>query len=138
MRIVHPLLDGLYHPVAGIQGAGSTADEPIIRMRSGTPYKNKDTFAKDFRKVRNLAFKADVRTFKDIRRSGNLEADLGDASAEDRAEILANTLHKSGYLEATYTPATVARGKKIRDNRAAGRALLEAEKKAKSRNDDEK
>ncbi|QNL18628.1 hypothetical protein HXX25_04275 [Hyphobacterium sp. CCMP332] len=113
-------------------------EEPIIRMQSGAPFKNKDTFAKDFRKVRSLVFTGDKRTFKDIRRSGNLEADLGGASAEDRAELLANSLHKNGFLEATYTPPTVARGMKIRDNRASGRNLLKAEKEAKSRNNDEK
>ena len=113
-------------------------DDPIIRMRTGVPYSTKDTLSKDFRKIRTKAFPNDKRTFKDIRRSGNLEAELGNASPEDRAELLANTLHKNGHLEATYTPATVARGKKIRDNRTLGRALLEDEKKAKSRNNDKK
>jgi hypothetical protein len=107
-------------------------------MQSGAPFKNKDTFAKDFRKVRNLVFTGDKRTFKDIRRSGNLEADLGGASAVDRAELLANSLYKNGFLEATYTPPTVAHGMKIRDNRATGRNLLKAEKEAKSRNNGEK
>lgn len=111
-------------------------DDPILRMRSGVPYSTKDTFSKDFRAVRNLTFRGDGRSFKDLRRSGNLEADLGNASPEERAELLANTLHKNGFLEATYTPATVSRGKIIRDKRVAGRAMLEAEKRAKSRNGD--
>ena len=113
-------------------------NDPILRMRSGVPYSTKDTFSKDFRAVRNRAFKNDQRTFKDLRRSGNLEADLGNASPEERSELLANTLHKSGFLEATYTPATVSRGKIIRDKRATGRELLKAEKQAKSRNVDKK
>ena len=113
-------------------------NDPIILMRSGTPYVTKDTFSKDFRVIRNMVFENDTRTFKDIRRSGNLEADLGEASPTDRAELLANSLHKNAFLEATYTPPTVARGKKILEKRKAGRKLLKAEKKAKSRNIDEK
>jgi hypothetical protein len=31
LRIVHPFLDGLYHPLAGIQGAGSDAFSEFVR-----------------------------------------------------------------------------------------------------------
>jgi len=113
-------------------------EAPILRMRSGVPYSTKDTFSQDFRNVRKLTFENDKRTFKDIRRSGNLEADLGGASPEERAELLANSLHKNAFLEATYTPPTVTRGKKILEKREAGRKLLKAEKLAKSRNKDGK
>lgn len=112
-------------------------DQPLLRKRDGTPYSTKDMLAREFRKVRNIAFAGDTRTFKDIRRSGNLEADLGGATPQERAELLANRLDKNAFLEATYTPATVLHGKQIRKKREVGRNLLKAEKDGKSRNTDQ-
>lgn len=60
-------------------------------------------------RTRKEAFGPDEnRWFMDIRQSGNVEADLGDANADDRAEILANALNRNKFLEQTYTPLTVA------------------------------
>lgn len=112
-------------------------DQPLLRKRDGTPYSTKDMLAREFRKVRNIAFAGDTRTFKDIRRSGNLEADLGGATPQERAELLANRLDKNAFLEATYTPATVLHGKQIREKREVGRNLLKAEKDGESRNADQ-
>jgi len=66
-----------------------------------------------------------ARFFMDIRRSGNVEADLGGASAGDRAEILANALDKNKLLDQTYTPPTVAKARKIAKQRELGRAILD-------------
>ena len=102
--------------------------EPILRTRRDRARYTKARFGSDFSAVRKLAFGPDEkRFFMDIRRSGNVEADLGGASADDRAEILANALHKDAYLEQTYTPPTVAKARKLAKQREIGRALLEQE-----------
>jgi integrase len=109
--------------------------QPLFRNPQGRAY-TKTYMAHEFAALRRLAFGGDERRqFLDIRRSANLEADLGGASAEDRAEVLANALHKNRALDATYTPPTVARARKTQEARKAGRALLKQEaKRAQSRN----
>lgn len=98
--------------------------QPFLRTTRGHEYL-KVRFMADFDLVRRAAFGPDeTRRFQDIRRSGNVEADLGGASPEDRAEILANNLHKNPFLEATYTPPTVAKARQIQEKRLVGRALL--------------
>ena len=91
--------------------------------------------ADNFRDLRRVAFgKGEIRQFMDIRRSANLEADLGGASAQDRAAVMANALDKNKSLDAVYTPVTVARARKAQEARGAGRALLAQELgRAKSR-----
>lgn len=102
-------------------------DEPILRTSRSHARYQKARFAIDFANVRTAAFgESEKRWMMDLRRSGNLEADLGGASAEDRAEILANTLHKSKELEETYTPITVAKARKVAEQRAKGREVLAA------------
>ena len=103
-------------------------DAPILRTsRARTAY-TRTRFSDEFRLVRELALgKGETRKLMDLRRSGNIEADLGGATAEERAEILANTLDKDPRLEATYTPGTVTRARKLAKQRDAGRALLLAE-----------
>lgn len=103
-------------------------DQPIIRTRRDRSRYTKARFGSDFAKVRLEAFgKDEKRFFMDIRRSGNVEADLGGASAEARAEILANALDKNKFLEQTYTPPTVAKARKLAKQREVGRAILEQE-----------
>ena len=62
------------------------------------------------------------------------EADLANASPEDRAEILANCLHEDKFLEATYTPPTVAKARKLAKERERGRAMLAGQNIGQSRN----
>lgn len=101
--------------------------EPILRTARDHKRYTKARFSFDFALVRKAAFGPDeARWMMDLRRSGNLEADLGDASPEDRAEILANSLHMSKDLEDTYTPMTVAKARQIAKKRAIGRGVLEA------------
>lgn len=103
-------------------------DTPFLRTTRSQAAYTKVRFTDEFAKVRALAFgSGEKRRLMDIRRSGNLEADLGGASAEDRAEILANALDKDSRLEATYTPLTITKARKIAVQREAGRAIFQAE-----------
>lgn len=101
---------------------------PMIRRKSGNAYaegvSGKNYFAKDFREVRDHVFPGDQRQFLDIRRSGNVEADVADADKATMAEVLANSLDTSRFLDATYTPPTVSKARQIHIKRAAGRARL--------------
>lgn len=103
-------------------------DQPILRNRRDKARYTKPRFNADFAAVRLAAFGPDEKRFMmDIRRSGNVEADLGGANAEDRAEILANALHKDQYLEDTYTPPTVAKARKLAKQRLKGRDILSSQ-----------
>ncbi len=100
---------------------------PLVRRPDGLAYTEKNLFAKHARIVREVVFPADRRQLLDIRRSANVEAALGGATPEERAEILANNLDKNSVLEATYTPGTVAMARQVAEKRLAGRAVLARE-----------
>lgn len=101
--------------------------QPLFRNPKGRVY-SKEYLAHEFADVRRVAFgKAEKRQFLDIRRSANLEAELGGATAEDRASVLANALDKNPTLDATYTPSTVTRGRRVQVAREQGRELLAQE-----------
>lgn len=105
----------------------------LFRNTDGKPM-DRFHLADQFRDVRRVAFgKKEQRQFMDIRRSANLEAALGGASAEDRAAVMANALDKNKALDAVYTPVTVARARKVQKAREAGRDLL-AQELGRSRN----
>jgi hypothetical protein len=100
----------------------------ILRQRNGHAYRSKDTFGDDFRAVRKAAFGAgERRQFQDLRRSGNVEADAAGASKSDMAEIMANTMDTSAFLNETYTPPTVAKAREVAALRLAGRWKLAGE-----------
>lgn len=101
--------------------------QPLFRNSKGRIY-TKEYLAHEFADVRRVTFgKLERRQFLDIRRSANLEADLGGATAEDRAAVLANALDKNPTLDATYTPSTVTRGRRVQEAREQGRQLLAQE-----------
>lgn len=112
-------------------------DTPIFRTRifragpgrrpRAVPYATKDLFAKDFRLVRAIAFPGDERQLLDIRRSANVEADAAGADKKTMGELLANGLADSRFLEATYTPPTVAKAREVAAQRLEGRARLAGE-----------
>jgi len=102
-------------------------DAPFLRQRNGNAYRSKDTFSDDFRSVRKIAFPGDRRQFRDIRRSGNIEADLGGATREERGSILANNIATNRFLENTYTPETVTKNRQIAKKRELGRQCLQNE-----------
>ena len=104
------------------------ANAPLIRQRDGAMYRDKDTFAGDFRDVRYEAFgKEERRQFQDLRRSGNVEADAAGADKSTMAEILANTMDQSAFLDETYTPPTVAKAREVAKLRLEGRQKLAGE-----------
>jgi hypothetical protein len=102
-------------------------DDKVIRERSGVPFPDKDRFAKNFRRIRNTAFRGDERCFMDMRRSANVEADLADADAETMGQIMANNIAKSTFLRDTYTPPTVAKAQRVAEQRLEGRKRLAGE-----------
>ena len=115
---------------AYIAGLGVTLapGAPIIRQRDGNAYRTKDTWAADFRDVRREAFGPDERRqFQDLRRSGNVEADAAGADKATMAEILANTMDASRFLDETYTPPTVAKARDVARLRLQGRKKLAGE-----------
>jgi hypothetical protein len=101
---------------------------PIIRgQRGGRAFTNRHEFARRFATIRQAAFgPEEKRQMRDIRRSANVEADLGGATADDRAKILGNALNVDPKLERTYTPPTLAKARELRRMREAGRQVLAA------------
>ncbi|MCK8265747.1 hypothetical protein LW980_17905, partial [Erwinia amylovora] len=84
-------------------------------------------FARRFATIRKATFGPEERRqMRDIRRSANVEADLGGASADDRAKILGNALNTDPKLERTYTPPTLAKARELRRQRKNGREILAA------------
>lgn len=112
-------------------GADLLPTAALIRRKSGKAYaegvSGKNYFAQDFRTVRNHVFPGDQRQFLDLRRSGNVEADAAGADKATMAELLANSMDSSAFLDATYTPPTVAKARQIAVTRAEGRKRLAAE-----------
>lgn len=124
------LSDALASNLAGYldRQARAEADEtPIIRQRDGGAYRNKDTFAADFRDVRAVVFPGDTRKLMDIRRSANVEADAAGVDKKTMGELLANGLADSRFLEETYTPPTVTKAREVARQRVEGRAKLAGE-----------
>lgn len=99
----------------------------VIRQRRGAPYAGCVPFGRDFRLVRNVLFPGDDRKFMDIRRSGNVEADVASADKATMGEILANGLAHSPYLDSIYTPSTVTKSREIAHKRLEGRNKLSNE-----------
>lgn len=112
-------------------GAELLPTAALIRRKSGKAYaqgvSGKNYFAQDFRAVRAHVFPGDQRQFLDIRRSGNVEADAAGADKSTMAELLANSMDSSAFLDATYTPATVSKARQIAVTRKEGRERLAAE-----------
>jgi|GEM_PF-6619683 len=93
------------------------------------PWADESEFAKDFKIVREAAFgKEEKRRAMDIRRTANLEAKLGGASADDRAAMLANDINNNKKLDDVYTPPTLAAAIKAVKARDKGRLVLEQNK----------
>lgn len=108
---------------------------PIFRKRHGTAYRERRELSQDFARVRSKVDPDDKSQFQDIRRSANLEMRLGEATPEERATILANTLHKSKFLEDTYTPPTLELARKMAEKRQAGRAILAGAHNSRNKNE---
>jgi hypothetical protein len=96
----------------------------IFRNRSGAPY-SRDTLGDDFRAIRLAVFgERDKRTLADFRRSGALEAIVGEATPAALAHAMGNTLSTSNTLFATYCPVNTATIRSVMEARRRGRARL--------------
>jgi hypothetical protein len=110
----------LWGQYRSVMGEKLLASEFVLLMRDGSIYRTKDTFAKDFRRVRDVAFPGDTRRLMDIRRSGNVEAFVGGADRDAMGKALANRLGDNQFLFDTYTPPTLAAARQISAAREAG------------------
>jgi hypothetical protein len=111
----------------GSLGVELMSDAPIFRNRSGQPYQ-KNAFAEDFREVRTALLGArERRQMLDFRRSGAVEAIVGDASAEDLAHAMGNTLSTSNELFRTYVPRQMNTVSQVFNARKLGRRRLREE-----------
>ena len=96
----------------------------VFRNRSGDRY-SKDSLGDDFHAIRALEFgERDKRTLADFRRSGAVEAIAGDATAEQLAHAMGNTLSASNALFATYVPVNVTTIRAVMEARRRGRSKL--------------
>lgn len=102
-------------------------DDPLMLQPDGWRPYIKDRWERHFRWTREEVMLGDSRVMLDIRRTANVEADLGGMSRDDRAELMGNNLHKSAFLEATYTPSTVIKSRQSLAKRREAREALEAE-----------
>lgn len=103
----------------------------LVRDRTGKPYIDKSDFSTDFRAIRDKAFPDEhlkprnkQRLAMDLRRTANVEAQLGGATREERAKLLANSIDTNDQLHKTYTPDTAALTRQIAKKREEGRKLL--------------
>jgi hypothetical protein len=97
----------------------------IFRNRSGAPY-TKDTLGDDFRAVRAAEFGGLEKRMlgHDFRRSGAVEAIAGEATAEQLAHAMGNTLSASNALFATYVPVNANSIRSVMAARRRGRTKL--------------
>jgi hypothetical protein len=106
-------------------GTELTKDAYNFRNRSGQPY-SKDTLGDDFRAVREAEFGPLERRMlgHDFRRSGAVEAIVGDAAPAALSHAMGNTLSASNMLFATYLPVNAATIKAVFEARKIGRRKL--------------
>jgi hypothetical protein len=106
-------------------GTELTKDAYIFRNRSGQPY-SKDTLGDDFRTIREAEFGPLERRMlgHDFRRSGAVEAIVGDAAPAAVAHTMGNTLSASNNLFATYVPVNAATIRAVHEARKIGRRKM--------------
>jgi hypothetical protein len=105
-------------------GVEILADAPVFRNRSGDRYL-KNSFAEDFREVRADEFgPAERRQMLDFRRSGAVEAIVGEATPAQLSHAMANTLMTSNALFKTYVPVQEATIVQVTEARRKGRQRL--------------
>lgn len=108
-------------------GATILPGQPLFRTSEGKAFTH-TWLGNIFADVRRAAFgKAERRQLQDIRRSVNLEAELGDADPTARAALLANRLDRSKHLDGVYTPVTTLHAQRAQKARERGRQLLRQE-----------
>lgn len=104
---------------------GLQNSSPLLRRHNTQkPWKDAPDFAKDFRRVRESVFPGDKRQARDVRRTVSFEAELGGAKADERGDLLANSMGSNAKLEETYTPSNVIRARKTQEKRAKGQEIM--------------
>jgi len=135
-NVISAISDDLAAEIAAYIAALPVAillDQPFLRTSRDAHEYLKARFLIDFATVRKAAFgDAEKRRFQDIRRSANLEAALGNATPEERAAMLANTLDRDTQLDAVYTPRPSKNLAKCKRNASKAGACWQCEKKTKS------
>ncbi len=116
-----------YFALAAAAGVIIEKDAPLLRQPDGWRPYVKDRWERHFRWTREEVMPGDTRVMLDLRRTANVEADIGGMSLADRAELLGNNLDKSAFLEATYTPSTVVKSRQSLSHRKAAQRLMEDE-----------
>jgi hypothetical protein len=106
-------------------GADRLPDAVLFRTRSGGPYRE-DTLGDDFASVRSIAFPGDTRRLSDMRRSGAVEAIVGEVDALGLAAKMANSIERSNELHKTYAPGDLASVQRVDDARVRGRRKMRA------------
>lgn len=105
-------------------GVELTSEATIFRTRRGATF-TKNSFAEDFRDIRTAAFgPLEKRQMLDFRRSGAVEAIVGDVAAEHLSHAMGNTLSASNALFKTYVPVQNATIQKVSEARRRGRQTL--------------
>jgi hypothetical protein len=101
-------------------------DAILFRTRSGNAY-GRETLAHDFAAVRTLTFPDDDRRLMDMRRSGVVEAIVGDAGPIGLAAKLANSIGRSNTLHKTYAPVDIEAVRNTDAARLRGRRRMRTE-----------
>jgi hypothetical protein len=98
-------------------------DAILFRTRSGAAY-GRETLGHDFTAVRALAFPGDRRRLMDMRRSGVIEAIVGDAGPLALSAKLANSISRSNTLHKTYAPVDIEAVRRTDSARLQGRRRI--------------
>jgi len=101
-------------------------DAALFRTRSGSPY-SRETLGHDFASVRGLIYPADKRRLMDMRRSGVVEAIVGDAGPLGLAAKLANSIDRANVLHKTYAPVAIEAVRNTDAARLRGRQRIRSE-----------
>jgi hypothetical protein len=106
-------------------GTERLPDAILFRNRSGNAYRE-DTLGDDFAAVRALAFPGDTRRLMDMRRSGVVEAIVGDVGPLGLSAKLANSIERSNTLHKTYAPLDIEAVRNADAARLRGRRRIRA------------
>lgn len=104
-------------------GVAILEDAPIFRDVRGKPY-TMYSLADDFRLIREAEFPGDKRRLMDMRRSGAVEANVGEVRPLALATKMANSIDESSKLQDTYLPRRVSVVREADAARRRGRRAL--------------
>jgi hypothetical protein len=118
VKIPKPKL--LFFDVRRSRDHAGRSDVPQSQQR---PY-SKDTLGDDFRVVRTIVFgSSEKRQLQDFRRSGSIEALIGEVYLEALGRRLGNSIQESKALQRTYLPLNLEASRRVDDARLRGRRV---------------